>query len=384
MRVYDYHAMVEALVAGHICLDIIPELHSLVTFEPGRLVEAGPAKLSTGGAVSNTGLALTKLGLNTRLLGKVGNGAFSRAVRHILDEHQPGLSDSIVVTPGQSTSYTIVINLSGQDRMFLHYPGANGKFTADDVPAESLVDTKLMHFGYPPLMERMYADDGAELERLFQRAKAANATTSLDMSLPDPESPSGQADWLTILKRVLPYVDIFVPSIEELLYMLDRATFDRLRGAVMGHVPSAIYRKLAEQSIALGAKIVAIKAGTRGLYVRTSGSLEGMGRGAPANPGEWIDQELWSPCFKVETQGTTGAGDATIAGFLMGLLRGMSPTECAIAGTATGAFCCERPDALSGIRSWEETRARVEAGWDTLSPDLNKDWVRTDHVWVRG
>jgi hypothetical protein len=50
------------IVAGHICLDVIPTLLGTgdfaSSFRPGRLLEAGPAVLSTGGAVSNSGLAM--------------------------------------------------------------------------------------------------------------------------------------------------------------------------------------------------------------------------------------------------------------------------------------------------------------------------------------
>ena len=53
-------------------------------------------------------------------------------------------------------------------------------------------------------------------------------TTSLDMALPDPSSVAGQADWGTILKATLPYVDIFLPSIEEILYMLRRDIYNDL------------------------------------------------------------------------------------------------------------------------------------------------------------
>ena len=67
----------DAIVAGHICLDIIPDLSGSTleqfrrTFVPGRLVQVGSATLGTGGAVSNVGLALHKLGLDVRLMGKV-------------------------------------------------------------------------------------------------------------------------------------------------------------------------------------------------------------------------------------------------------------------------------------------------------------------------
>ena len=52
----------DAVVAGHICLDVIPDLSGSPAetfqraFAPGRLVEVGPIAFSTGGPVTNTGL----------------------------------------------------------------------------------------------------------------------------------------------------------------------------------------------------------------------------------------------------------------------------------------------------------------------------------------
>ena len=70
----------EAIVAGHICLDILPTLTGgSIAFAPGRSIEAGKALLSTGGPVSNTGLAMHVLGVRTGLIGKVGDDLFGQA-----------------------------------------------------------------------------------------------------------------------------------------------------------------------------------------------------------------------------------------------------------------------------------------------------------------
>ncbi len=61
--------------------------------------------------------------------------------------------------------------------------------------------------------------------------------------------------------------------------------------------------------------------------------------------------------------GTTGAGDATIAGFLASISRGGSAEEALTMAVAVGACCVEEPDATSGIRPWDETIERVRAGW---------------------
>ena len=77
----------------------------------------------------------------------------------------------------------------------------------------------LFHFGYPPLMKLMYADGGTEFVDLPPRP-ATGVTTSLDMAFPG--SSSVDAPWQRILTLTLPYVDIFLPSIEEILVTLHR------------------------------------------------------------------------------------------------------------------------------------------------------------------
>jgi sugar/nucleoside kinase (ribokinase family) len=363
---------VEAVVAGHICLDIIPTLvGSTVTLAPGRLLEAGKAVLSTGGSVSNTGLALHKLGLSTRLMGKVGIDLFGQAIIQVLESFDTGLARGMVVVPGESSSYSVIISPPQTDRVIIHSPGCNDTFGAEDIRYDMLERAGLFHFGYPPLMARMYHKNGAELVEIFKRAKACGATTSLDFSMPDPTSTSGQADWRAILAAVLPYVDIFCPSVEELLLVLRRPLFEKLShksGSFLDLLLPDVVSELGSELLEMGAKIVGLKAGHRGLYLRTAeiALLERMGRVQPGKLSAWANRELWAPCFSTQVVGTTGSGDATIAGFLFGLLRGMSAEAALSAACAVGACSVEAADALSGITSWPAILERIATGWPRL------------------
>jgi sugar/nucleoside kinase (ribokinase family) len=365
-----------AVVAGHICLDIIPGLSHLApgqfatSFRPGQLIEVGPAVFSTGGPVSNTGLALHTLGVPTQLMGKLGADLFGQAVRDIVSSYGQDLAAGMLVDEHSSTSYSLIISPPGQDRTFLHHPGANDTFCGDDVRYAKLAGADIFHFGYPPIMRRMYEDGGAELAQVFQRAKAMGVTTSLDLAFPDPASPGGRANWPAILRAALPQVDVFLPSIEELLFMLRRETFDSLQQAAGGRplldlVTPEQLTDISTELLAMGVKIVVLKLGERGLYLRTSTQtdLAGLGRAGPPDAAAWARRELWAPCFQVEVVGTTGSGDATIAGFLSALLRGLSPEQTLTAAVAVGACNVEAADALSGLRSWEATLARITGGW---------------------
>lgn len=386
--------MYDALVAGHLCVDITPVIdaetaHSAVFLAPGRLTEVGEAIFSTGGAVSNTGQALYKLGLSVRLAARVGDDAIAGLIRTILGRYNPEFSAMPVVGRGEPSSYTLVIAPPGIDRTFLHCPGTNTTFSAKDIEDRLLAQTRLFHLGYPPLLRRMYSDNGLELASIFQRAKAQGATTSLDMSLPDPTKPSGQADWSLICQRVLPWVDLFLPSVEELLFMLRRDRYMELvASAGQAEMIEALsvddITGLADQALALGTQVIVLKLGHRGMYVRSAPSFHHAGRAAPSDQTAWQERQLWVPCFKAQVVSTAGSGDATIAGFLAGMIKGQTITDTVTSAVAVGACNVEAMDTISGVRSWEETQSRIRDGWaklETRSPGATWRWDESAQLW---
>ncbi len=367
----------EIIVAGHICVDIIPQFpEGQVRYDellrPGKLTVVGPATISTGGSVSNTGIALNRLGLPAVLMGKVGDDLYGRALIDALRTMGNKFTQGMIVAKGETTSYSVVISPPGVDRMFLHCPGANDTFGIEDIGFTNLGDAKLFHFGYPPIMRRMFIDGGVELEGIFMRARQKGMTTSLDMSMPDPASESGRADWKALLERVLPQVDIFLPSFEEILFMLNRRLFDDLMSGSVKRENvlenGELLGSLAEELIRMGAPVIGIKLGEDGLYLKTSSDQERvkrMGNSTPRYFDRWIGRELLVPCFEVEVAGTTGAGDSTIAGFLAGLVFGLSPEQTMRSAAGVGAFNVEKADATSGIPTWQEVQDRISAGWKT-------------------
>jgi sugar/nucleoside kinase (ribokinase family) len=373
----------QIVVAGHVCLDVIPAFGERSggaesIFAPGGLVGVGPALTTTGGPVSNTGLALHRLGVPTKLMGKVGDDLFGHQIIDLLREADPALAAGMIVDPAAVTSYSLVISPPGVDRFFYHCPGANDTFGANDVDLEALAEARIFHFGYPPLMQRMYADNGAELASLMQRVHDLGLTTSLDMATVDPESPAGQANWTAILERTLPHVDLYLPSFDETLFMLDRDRFDDLvaqsTGNLAAEANAALLGELAGCLLDMGAALVGLKLGDQGLYVRTTADpdrIAAMGRAAPSDPAAWVGREWLAPCFKTEVVGTTGAGDCTIAGFLAALLEGFSLPDTMTSAVAVGAFNVESADAVSGIRPWANVQARIAAGWERLAVSID-------------
>lgn len=369
----------EVIVAGHICLDIIPAIEEKregisALLVPGKLVNVGPALLSTGGAVSNTGLALHRLGLRTKLMSKIGDDQFGKAILDVLGSYGDELAGGMIVAEGEHSSYSLVISPPGVDRIFLHCTGANDTFAAEDILTNELQGARLFHFGYPPLMRKMYENEGEELARLLSHVKSQGLTISLDMAKPDPESPASRVDWRVILEKALPNVDVFLPSFEEILLMLHPERYEELSrihqtSDLLPYANGSLLSMLSTELIQMGAAIVAIKLGEHGLYVRTAKDHDRIAAMGPCAPdmdriSSWMERELLVPCFKVKVAGTTGAGDCTIAGFLAGLLKGLNLEDILHSAVGVGACNVERSDATSGIPKWEEMRERITAGWE--------------------
>ncbi|MHC4562826.1 MAG: carbohydrate kinase family protein [Planctomycetota bacterium] len=365
-----------AIVAGHICLDLIPtfeqsDLSLNELFVPGKLIKIGPAVTSTGGTVSNAGLALHRLGIATGLMGKVGDDILGRAILELLRQHDEALAEEMIVAGGEQTSYTVVISPPGVDRMFLHCSGANDTYCAADLDVGKLAGAKLLHFGYPPLMARMYADGGAELAALLETVKDKGLTVSLDLARPDPASAAGRADWRAILAKALPHVDVFLPSIDEILFMLDRPRFEQMEasGDFFAQVDGKLLADVSDQLLAMGAAAVALKLGDRGLYMRTTNDTERLATTGECDLAElegWLGCELYGPCFLADVVGTTGSGDCTVAGVLAGILMGLSAEQTLTAGLAVGACSVEAADATGGVPAWSEVQRRLAGGWDRL------------------
>ncbi|MEJ2289645.1 MAG: PfkB family carbohydrate kinase, partial [Deinococcales bacterium] len=273
----------------------------------------------------------------------------------------------IATVPRAATSYTMVLTPPGGERMFLHAPGANTVFDAGAVDLELVAGARLLHFGYPPLMPRLYADGGRALETLLRGVRERGVSVSLDMAMPDPASPAGRADWREVLERSLPYTDLFMPSFEETVVLLrdtPREGEVSAEGAPRSQQTARVSR-LAGELLVMGARMVLFKMGAEGVYLRTAGAdaLREMGPAGPDDLGAWAERELWSPSLRAEVVSTVGAGDATCAGFIAALLRGLPPEEALAVATAVGAHCVEAPDASSGLPGWEACRRRLDAGW---------------------
>ena len=267
--------------------------------------------------------------------------------------------------------------------MFLHHPGANHTFSYDDLDFGEIAKADLFHFGYPPIMRNMYLDNGKELVRIFQKVHESGVLTSLDLAAIDPSSEAAQQNWEEILRQVLPYVDFFVPSIEELCMMIAPETYakwlERANGSdVTGILSLSDILPLAEKLQSMGARNFLIKCGAPGLYYDMADAevQQELEQKSGLHFLDWAGKSGFEKSYTPDqVLSGTGAGDTTIAAFLSALLQGYDLETCLHLASATGASCVAAYDALSGIKPFAEQLEHIQNGWE--KQDLLKTEAET-------
>ncbi|HPI27989.1 MAG TPA: carbohydrate kinase family protein [Candidatus Marinimicrobia bacterium] len=388
----------EIVAAGHTCLDLIPaftiegEVEKMTdVLVPGKMINMGECVIAGGGPVTNAGVSIRRLGVKTELIGKVGNDDFGRLVLDWYEKNE-GHFKGIKMVDGESTSYTIAICIPGIDRFYLHHCGANDTFGYDDMDFNLVGRAKLMLFGYPPWMRKIYENTGAELTKILKKTKELGTTTALDLSLPDVDSYAGQVDWKAILTDWVPLSDIMVPSAEELFYFLYKDKFLEKRDK-LGHKETVLDQMTVKEIstmgrdlIRMGAAIAMIKCGSRGLYIYTAGQerLKKMGAAGCADLENWANRELWFPVYQEEKfVGALGSGDSAIAGFLSAFVWGHSIESCLRYANAAGSMNVTVPDGLSWNKGFDDLTRRIKAGWKTKEMKINEPgWKKEREFWV--
>ncbi len=295
------------VVADHVSppLDHLPRA--------GELIAVDDLILNIGGGAANTAVDLARLGVRSAICARVGDDIFGRFATETLRGR--GVDCSALKTdPAQSTSQTLIVNVRGQDRRFIHTVGANRGFVAEDLDPVLARSPRVLHIGYFLILPNL---DAHALATRFRRARAAGTLTLLDVATPGP----GQ--YVDRLRVVLPETDIFVPNTDE-------------AELILGESDPVLQARAFR---AMGARRVVITLGERGV-VSLSDELEVR---LGVYPVDYIDG--------------SGGGDAFNAGYILGLLDGRPEIECLKLASAVGASCVRAVGTTDGVF----TRAEAEA-----------------------
>jgi sugar/nucleoside kinase (ribokinase family) len=253
------------------------------------------------------------MGLAPAVVGRVGGDVFGRVVAEMLREQRVDVS-ALLVSPGCDTSQTLIVNVAGEDRRFIHTFGANAEFRAADIPAERVARCRVLYLGGYLVMPQVNPD---ELAGTFAAARRAGTRTVLDVVTP------GSGDYLPRLERLLPQVDVFLPNNHEAELITGER--DPLRQAEAFH------------GLGVGTAIIT------------------MGGAGTLLVSERL--RLKAGVYPVECVDGSGGGDAFAAGYIYGMLDGRGPEDCLRVASALGASCVRAVGTTTGVF----TRAECES-----------------------
>jgi sugar/nucleoside kinase (ribokinase family) len=291
--------------------------------ERGSLILVDEMGLYPGGCAVNTAVALRRLGLPVRLIGKIGQDALGDFL--LADLKACGVDVQGVKRDDQlTTSATMVMVDPDGERRFVHHIGANAALSANDVDLGLVKESAILHVGGYFVMPGLEREP---LAALLEDVRSAGVKISVDTAW----DASGR--WMESLAPCLPYIDYFVPSLAE-------------ARAITGLTqPEDVAKALIER----GAGIVALKMGAAGALV-----MDHDGRCIRA------------PAYQVDVVDTTGAGDAFAAGFIAGVYLDWPLEETARLANAVGALCVTDSGAAGGVTTLEETIDFMRTGEERI------------------
>jgi sugar/nucleoside kinase (ribokinase family) len=290
----------------------------------GELVMADELLLSVGGCASNAAVDLAKLGVRSTVCGRVGDDALGRFVSETLASHRIDVR-SLKVDPACPTSQTLIVNVRGQDRRFIHSFGANRGLSAEDLDLAIARPPRVLYVGGFLILPGL--DPGALAER-FAGLRRRGTITVLDVATPGP------ADYLGLLAPVLKETDVFLPNTDEAALILNETNPVRQ----------------AEAFREMGARRVVITLGDEG-SVAVSDSLR-VRLGA----------------FEVPYVDGSGGGDAFDAGYIAGLLDGRDEVGCLTLASAIGASCVRAVGTTAGVFTRDEVETFLERNRLEVTP----------------
>ena len=287
--------------------------------ERGLLSQVDAIELYSGGNAMTAAVNMRKMGIDSAIVGKVGDDMFGRFLEEKMAE-QGVNTKGLKKDDKTQTSVSVVLSASDGERTFLHCVGTNGTFSIDDVDWDVIKEADYVFVTGTYLMNTF---DGQQTADFLRKCQEMGKTTLLDVCW------DAKDRWASVLDVAMPYIDIFMPSIDEAV-------------KISGETEP---EKIADVFFAKGVKKVVIKLGKKGAYLRETADAKSV---------------IVPTYSKIKAVDTTGAGDSFCSGFITGLVKGLSFEECGLFANAVGTHCVMEKGATTGIKSYEEIRKFME------------------------
>jgi ribokinase len=305
--------MKAVVVLGSINMDLVVRTERFP--HPGETLTGRTFYTAPGGKGANQAVAAARLGVPTRMVGRVGKDVFGNTLLASLK--QDGVNVAAVQEDAEQPSGTAVIMVDDKaENEIVIVAGANGAVCEADLDQ---LRQMLPDAGQLLLQLEVPMDTVLAAARL---AHEQDVTVIFD---PAPVRPLPDA--------LYPYIDILTPNESEAAALVGFAVNDEASAA-----------KAAQVLLGRGARQVVIKMGGRGAY--------------------WHDgqQAAFLPAYKVNAVDTVAAGDAFNGALAAALAEGLPVQEALRWGMAGGAISTTRIGAQPSLASREELLALLEKG----------------------
>jgi sugar/nucleoside kinase (ribokinase family) len=269
-------------------------------------------RITAAGTAAGTAVDMAKLGCKVVAVGAAGDDEMGNVLLGIMNRY--GIDTSYMKRKkGVQTSGTMLPIRPNGERPALHVMGTNATFCFEDVPQDVVRNADFVHIGGFYLMPKF---DGEDTVKTLKVAREGKAITTMDIL------GIKQDNMAEKILPVMPYLDYFMPNLEEAQMITGLTDLD----------------ELCDFFLNAGAKHVVLKMGARGSLIKDKAGLR-----------------LRIPAFKVAVVDTTGCGDAWTGGFIAGLSRGMTIEEAAQLASACGSLVATGLGSDAGIVDFDST-----------------------------
>ena len=300
----------DVVSAGGVVADILVRPVEPDVFEKDTGTRVDNLSFMPGGDAQNVSITLSQLGFKVALSGMVGDDAFGRMIM----SHTSGKGVDIShvhVSKDLQTNITVALVRADGQRHFLSKKSCGENYGKEHIDLALLDETRIFSIGS---MFTLKTFDGKEAAEVLKAARERGVITSSDTG------GDRYGIGFDAIKCCLPYLDYFIPSEYEIRALTGEHDIEKNCDILLG----------------LGVKNVIIKLGRDGCFIKNSEIAKRC------------------PTFDVAPLDTTGSGDNFVAGFLSGVLEGMSFEECAMRGNACGSLNATKLGATGAVESVEQ------------------------------
>jgi sugar/nucleoside kinase (ribokinase family) len=292
----------------------------------GALTVLDDMPVRAGGCAANVAIDLAKQGVSVDVAGCVGADSAGEVLLNSLKMHGVEFSNVTRVRK-LGTSKTFILLVEGQDRRYLHVPGANQAFTVAHIAQEWLSTLRVFYLG------GLFALPGFDLDEflsLLQYCRLHRITTVVDVVV--PQGLRGMSE----IQSLLPAIDVFIPNEDE-------------ASAFTGFTEPVDQLQAFE---AAGAHTVIITRGAQGSVAARAGNRWRCGS------------------YQMGLVDPSGSGDAFASGVIRGLLSNWEMPQLLRYASAVGASVTRAAGTTDAVFSAVEAEAFVREHSLTITEEI--------------